>query len=166
LGYAAPAKSTWTRREFPDAYLVDLLDESHYQTLTANPAEFSLELQALARQRTVVIDEVQRVPALLNLVHRSIEAERRRFVLLGSSARRLKTSTTNLLAGRATTRTMYPLLPKELGDDFDLERILRFGSVPLIWQADDPEPPHGSLHARTTVHRPRAWHERNISTPR
>jgi uncharacterized protein len=137
FGLRGAGKSTWTRREFPEAYLVDLLDESRYQTLTANPGEFSLELQALPRQRTVVIDEVQRIPALLNLVHRSIEAERRRFVLLGSSARRLKTPTTNLLAGRATTRTMYPLLPKELADDFDLERILRFGSVPLIWQADD-----------------------------
>jgi predicted AAA+ superfamily ATPase len=137
FGLRGAGKSTWTRREFPDAYFVDLLDESRYQTLTANPGEFSLELQALPRQRTVVIDEVQRIPALLNLVHRSIEAERRRFVLLGSSARRLKTPTTNLLAGRATTRTMYPLLPKELADDFDLERILRFGSVPLIWQADD-----------------------------
>jgi uncharacterized protein len=137
FGLRGAGKSTWTRREFPDAYFVDLLDESRYQTLTANPGEFGLELQALPRQQVVVIDEVQRVPALLNIVHRSIEAQRRRFVLLGSSARRLKTSTTNLLAGRATTRTMYPLLPTELGDDFDLERILRFGSIPLVWQADD-----------------------------
>ncbi len=62
----------------------------------------------------------------------------RRFVLLGSSARRLKTATTNLLAGRATVRMMYPLVPAELGGDFDLDRVLRFGSIPLVWQADDP----------------------------
>jgi predicted AAA+ superfamily ATPase len=137
FGLRGVGKSTWTRHEFPDAHIVDLLDESRYQALTANPGEFALELQALPRHRVVVVDEVQRVPALLNLVHRSIEADRRRFVLLGSSARRLKTSTTNLLAGRATMRTMYPLLPKELGVDFEMERILRFGSVPLVWQADD-----------------------------
>jgi len=137
FGVRGVGKSTWTRQAFPDAHVVDLLDESRYQALVANPGEFALELGALPRQRPVVVDEVQRVPALLNLVHRSIEVDRRRFVLLGSSARRLKTSTTNLLAGRATVRTMYPLVPAELGDDFDLERILRFGSVPLVWQADD-----------------------------
>jgi predicted AAA+ superfamily ATPase len=59
-------------------------------------------------------------------------------VLLGSSARRLKTADTNLLAGRATLRTMFPLVPAELGTDFDLARVLRFGSIPVVWQADDP----------------------------
>jgi hypothetical protein len=67
-----------------------------------------------------------------------IEGARRRFVLLGSSARRLKTADTNLLAGRAALRTMYPLVPAELGADFDLARVLRFGSIPVVWQADDP----------------------------
>lgn len=138
FGIRGVGKSTWTRRRFPDAYSIDLLDESRYQTLMANPGLLALELGGLARERTVVLDEVQRVPALLNEVHRSIEKDRRRFILLGSSARRLKTSTTNLLAGRATLRTMYPLLPAELGADFDLERIMRFGSIPLVWQADDP----------------------------
>jgi len=78
------------------------------------------------------------VPSLLNEVHRSLEARRRRFVMLGSSTRRLKTAQTNLLAGRATLRTMFPLVPFELGSDFDLERVLRFGSIPVIWQADEP----------------------------
>ena len=58
-------------------------------------------------------------------------------MLLGSSARRLKTANTNLLAGRATTQTMYPFVPAELGKDFDLERVLRLGSIPLVWQAAD-----------------------------
>lgn len=138
FGLRGVGKSTWTRGAFPGAHLIDLLDETRYQTLLANPGELAAELRALPRQRVVVLDEVQRIPALLNEVHRAIETDRRRFVLLGSSARRLKTSTTNLLAGRATMRTMYPLLPAELGDDFDLTRVLRFGSVPLVWQADDP----------------------------
>jgi uncharacterized protein len=59
-------------------------------------------------------------------------------VLLGSSARRLKTADTNLLAGRAALRAMFPLSPNELGADFDLAGVLRFGSIPGVWQADDP----------------------------
>jgi len=139
FGLRGVGKSTWTREAFPDAHVVDLLDETRYHTLLANPGLLALELRDLPRQRVVVLDEVQRVPSLLNEVHRAIEGERRRFVLLGSSARRLKTANTNLLAGRATVRTMYPLVPAELGRDFDLERVLRFGSIPLVWQAEDPK---------------------------
>jgi len=102
------------RQTFPDAHIIDLLDESRYQSLAANPALLGLELRALPANQVVVLDEVQHVPALLNEVHRAIEGTRRRFVLLGSSARRLKTADTNLLAGRAALRTMYPLVPAEL----------------------------------------------------
>lgn len=138
FGVRGAGKSSWAREQFPDAYVVDLLEEARYQALLANPGLLALELRSLPAQRTVVLDEVQRVPALLNEVHRAIESARRRFVLLGSSARRFKTAATNLLAGRATLRTLYPLVPAELGQDFDLERLLRFGSIPLVWQADDP----------------------------
>lgn len=138
FGVRGAGKSTWAREQFPDAYVVDLLDESRYQALLANPSLLAMELRSLPVQRTVVLDEVQRVPALLNEVHRAIESARRRFVLLGSSARRFKTAAINLLAGRATLRTLYPLVPAELGQDFDLERVLRFGSIPLVWQADLP----------------------------
>src|SRR2546429_2395281 len=106
--------------------------------LTANPGQLADELRQLPAGWVVVLDEVQRVPALLNEVHRAIEGARRRFVLLGSCARRLRTADTNLLAGRAALRMMYPLAPAELGADFDLVRVLRFGSIPVVWQADDP----------------------------
>lgn len=138
FGLRGIGKSTWARAQFPGAHVIDLLNETHYQTLLANPGQLASELRALPSSRPVVLDEVQRVPALLNEVHRAIEATRRRFVLLGSSARRLKTATTNLLAGRATLARMAPLVPQELGRDFDLDRVLRFGSIPLVWQADDP----------------------------
>ena len=137
-GVRGVGKSTWTREVFPDAHVVDLLDESRYQELLADPGLLALELRDVPRDRVVVLDEVQRVPALLNEVHRAIEGSRRRFALLGSSARRLKTASTNLLAGRATVQTMYPLVPAELGKDFELERVLRFGSITLVWQAGDP----------------------------
>jgi predicted AAA+ superfamily ATPase len=83
----------------------------------------------------VVVDEVQRLPSLLNEVHRAIEELRLRFVLLGSSARKLKAAGTNLLAGRAVRREMHPLQPDEMGSDFDLKEVLRYGSVPIIWRA-------------------------------
>lgn len=137
FGVRGAGKSTWARETFPDAHVIDLLDEGRHQSLLANPALLGLELQAIAAQRVVVLDEVQRVPALLNEVHRAIEGTRRRFVLLGSSARRLKTAGTNLLAGRAALRTMYPLMPAELGRDFDLARTLQFGSIPVVSQAED-----------------------------
>jgi predicted AAA+ superfamily ATPase len=137
-GVRGVGKSTWARSTFPDAHIIDLLDERRYQALLGDPALLALELGALPLGQAVVLDEIQRVPALLNEVHRAIEATRRRFVLLGSSARRLKTADTNLLAGRAVLRTMYPLVPAELGVDFDLARVLRFGSIPVVWSAGDP----------------------------
>jgi predicted AAA+ superfamily ATPase len=139
FGLRGVGKSSWVRHAFPSAYVVDLLDEARYHALLANPGLLALELGNLPPQQVVILDEVQRVPALLNEVHRAIEGSRRRFVLVGSSARRLKTAGTNLLAGRATVRSMYPLVPSELGADFRLERVLRYGSIPLVWRADDPE---------------------------
>jgi len=78
---------------------------------------------------------VQRLPSLLNEVHRFIEDAGLRFVLTGSSARKLRRTGVNLLAGRALTRTMYPLLPAELGRDFDLEKVLSHGSLPIVWSS-------------------------------
>jgi len=138
LGIRGAGKSTWARAAFPDAHVVDLLNESRYHALLADPGVFGAELATLPPSQVVVLDEIQRVPALLNEVHRAIESTRRRFVLLGSSARRLKTAGTNLLAGRAVLETLWPLIPQELGRDFDLGRVLRFGSIPVIWQAADP----------------------------
>jgi len=138
FGVRGVGKTTWVRRTFADAHIVDLLDDATYQRLLAAPGELPLELRDVARERWVVLDEVQRVPEMLNEVQRAIEGERRRFALLGSSARKLKTPGTNLLGGRAIVRTMYPLVPAELGRDFDLERVLRYGSVPVVWSADDP----------------------------
>lgn len=83
------------------------------------------------------MDEIQRLPELLNEVHRFIEERKLRFALCGSSARKLKREGTNLLAGRAVRRDLHPFLPSELGKDFDLDVALRFGTLPLIWQAPD-----------------------------
>lgn len=99
---------------------------------------FGAELRTLAPRSWVVVDEVQRIPGLLNEVHRAIEDLGLRFALLGSSARKLKTAGTNLLAGRAVWRTMVPFVPQELGAAFNLESTLRSGSIPLVVASEDP----------------------------
>ncbi len=139
FGVRGVGKSSWARQRLPDAHRIDLLDEGLYQSLLGDPSLFAAELRALAPGGWVVVDEVQRIPGLLNEVHRFIEEGGLRFALLGSSARKLKTAGTNLLAGRALWKTMFPLVPEELGDEFDLGRVLRQGSIPLVWTAAEPE---------------------------
>jgi predicted AAA+ superfamily ATPase len=101
----------------PTARRVDLLDEGLYQSYLRDPALFANGLRTLPRAATVVVDEIQRLPTLLNEVHRFIEDRGLRFVLLESIARKLKQASTSLLAGRAAHLQMFPLLPQELGRD-------------------------------------------------
>ena len=138
FGMRGVGKSTWARRVFPDAVYVDLLDERLYQDLLADPSLFAQSINHLAPGAWVVVDEIQRLPGLLNEVHRFIEARRLRFALLGSSARKLKAAGVNLLAGRALKKTMFPFTAAELGVEFDLHRVLRHGAVPLVWTSEAP----------------------------
>ncbi|MFN7941842.1 MAG: DUF4143 domain-containing protein [Thermoanaerobaculia bacterium] len=133
FGPRGTGKSTWLRERFPRAHRVDLLDEALYQSYLADRGAFAAELRALQPGSTVVVDEVQRIPALLNEVHRSLEEHGLRFVLCGSSARKLRAAGTNLLAGRAVRRALHPFVPEELGRDFDLEVALRYGTLPVVW---------------------------------
>lgn len=137
LGLRGVGKSTWARWQFPDALHIDLLDEARYQDYLADPALFALDLQAAEPGSWVVVDEIQRLPNVLNEVHCHIKARQLNFALLGSSARKLKAAGVNLLAGRALHRTMHPLSPAELGDDFNLDAALDTGTIPLVWIADD-----------------------------
>ncbi|MDI7269438.1 MAG: ATP-binding protein [Myxococcota bacterium] len=139
LGPRGTGKSTWLRSELRPALTVDLLDESRYQSLLADPGQFATELAALPEKSLVVVDEIQRLPNLLNEVHRHIERRGMRFALCGSSARKLKQSGTNLLAGRAVQRRLHPFVPEELGARFDLDSALRHGLLPVAWVAEDPE---------------------------
>ena len=135
LGPRGTGKSTWLRALFPDAHLIDLLSEATYQGLLANPASLADQLRAVHPGKWVIIDEVQRLPALLNEVHRFIEQKRLKFVLCGSSARKLKRSGVNLLAGRALNRSMHPFVPEELGESFDVDNALQFGLLPIVWDS-------------------------------
>jgi len=137
LGMRGVGKSTWIRQALPAARRFDLLDEALFTDLLADPALFGRLASSAEPGDWVVVDEVQRIPGLLNEVHRLISERGVRFALLGSSARKLKTAGTNLLAGRALRKTMHPLTAAELGDDFSLDEALRFGTVPLVWTAPD-----------------------------
>ena len=137
LGVRGVGKSTWARARFSDAPHIDLLNEARYQDYLADPSLFAADLQPAPPGSWVVVDEIQRLPNLLNEVHRHIEDRRLNFALLGSSARKLKASGVNLLAGRALHKTMHPLTPAELGDDFSLDAALDTGTIPLVWVSDD-----------------------------
>ncbi len=139
FGLRGVGKSTWIRSELADARRFDLLDETLYQQLLADPAPFAAELRTLAPESWVIVDELQRLPGLLNEVHRFIEEAGLRFALLGSSARKLRSAGVNLLAGRALWREMFPLTPEELGGPFDLERTLQIGALPLVLASRQPE---------------------------
>lgn len=135
FGMRGVGKSTWAQHVLPAAPRFDLLDEGLYQSYLRDARLFGREVAALPPGSWIIVDEIQRLPGLLNEVHRFIEERRHRFVLLGSSARKLKQAGTNLLAGRAVRRVMLPLLPQELGSDFDLSAVLRHGSLAVIWQS-------------------------------
>ena len=139
MGPRGSGKSTWLRAVIPDAHVIDLLSEATFQRLLAGPGLFADQLRALPSGSRVIVDEVQRLPELLNEVHRFIEEKQLRFVLCGSSARKLKRADVNLLAGRALHRSMHPFVPEELGEHFDLEEALASGLLPLVWDSAEKE---------------------------
>lgn len=134
FGPRGTGKTTWLRGEFPDAHWVNLLVEHDLVRFLRDPGRFSLEIEALSPRRWVVVDEVQRLPALVDEVQDLIARHpgRHRFALSGSSARKLRRAGANLLPGRATNRRFFPLTADELGDDFDAEAVLRFGCLPAV----------------------------------
>jgi predicted AAA+ superfamily ATPase len=140
FGPRGTGKSTLLRSLYPDAAILDLLQEATYQEFLRNPSRLEAWADAHSlRQQPVIIDEVQRLPELLNEVHRLIEARKYRFVLTGSSARKLRRGGSNLLAGRARVKHLHPFTASELGRRFNLRRSLRVGQLPGAYFEDDPE---------------------------
>lgn len=138
FGPRGTGKTTFLRASIPDALEVNLLRPELHRELSARPERLRELVLGAPHKRDVVIDEVQRVPDLLPVVHDLIgEGTGRRFVLTGSSARKLRRSGTDLLAGRALLRTMHPFMAAEW-PRFDLDVSLVQGLVPLVVTADDP----------------------------
>lgn len=139
FGARGTGKTTLLKTEFKDAHFINFLDEAKYQSYLADIDLFRREITARPANQRIIIDEVQRLPEVLNYVHDLIESQGRRFVLTGSSARKLKRKGVNLLAGRALIKHLYPLVPTEMNHDFDLPTALRFGTLPIVVNSEAEE---------------------------
>ncbi|MBI2346291.1 MAG: ATP-binding protein [Deltaproteobacteria bacterium] len=138
FGPRGTGKTSWVRSAFPRAVYVDLLAAETFNDLLAHPGRLE-QLVPQGFSDWIILDEVQKVPELLNEVHRLIETRRYKFVLTGSNARKLRRKGVNLLAGRALTLMMHPLTARELSNDFRLEHSLRFGQLPCAYTEADPK---------------------------
>ncbi len=132
FGPRSVGKSHWLRKHYPDAVWFDLLENRLYLELSRDPQLLESKVGNRSANTWVCIDEVQRVPNILNEVHRLIEKKKWKFALSGSSARKLKRGGANLLAGRAITKHMEGLVAKEMGGQFNLPEALKWGSLPLV----------------------------------
>jgi len=138
FGPRATGKSTLIKQQLPaSSTIIDLLDSRLYLRLLSSPSDLESIIYADNKNGIVVIDEIQRVPELLNEVHRLIEKKKLTFLLTGSSARKLRRGKVNLLAGRAWVARLFPLTWKEI-PDFNLERYLRYGGLPPVYLSKYP----------------------------
>jgi len=139
FGPRATGKSTLIRQQLSEsARVIDLLDSRFYLRLLSSPGDLEAIIYADSQNGIVVIDEVQRVPELLNEVHRLIEKKKLTFLLTGSSARKLRRGKANLLAGRVWEARLFPLTRREI-PDFNLERYLRYGGLPPVYLSPYPD---------------------------
>ncbi len=143
FGPRATGKSSLIRDQLPDIPLINLLRSEIFLELNARPQNLEALIRSHAQHEWVVIDEVQRVPMLLNEVHRLIEEQNIHFLLTGSSARQLRNKSVNLLAGRAREMNLFPLIYAEM-PDFNLARYLQYGGLPAVYLSEDPQE---DLHA-------------------
>ncbi len=133
FGPRATGKSSLIQEQLKSAQVFDLLDSDIYDRFLRRPKSLSEEIE----NKLVVIDEIQKLPRLLDEVHRLIETKKITFLLTGSSARKLKNNEANLLAGRARSLQMHPLTMKEISD-FDLLKYVTVGGLPLVYQSKKP----------------------------
>ena len=139
FGPRGTGKSTWLKQHYTDAEVIDLLSPETFRRYSARP-ERLCEIISASKSKTIIIDEVQKIPDLLDVVHQLMEDKAEfQFILTGSSARKLKRTGVNLLAGRAIVKTMHPFMAAELGAAFSLTESLQTGLVPLINFSPDPQ---------------------------
>ena len=136
FGPRGVGKTTWIQSTFPHALYFDLLKAETFNFFLANPSRLEHAIPP-DHKDWIIIDEIQKVPQLLDEVHRLIENKKLKFILTGSSARKLRRSGVNLLAGRALTFYLHPLTSIELQSDFDLHHALEFGTLPQIFSAEN-----------------------------
>jgi predicted AAA+ superfamily ATPase len=140
LGPRGTGTTAWSLHQYPDALRIDLLDSGTLRQLAAQPERLRDILAANPNRKQIIIDEIQKLPALLEMVHLLIERKTgQQFVLIGSSARKLRRQGVNLLGGRAAEKHLYPYMACELGKTFRLDRALRQGLLPVVWAAKNPD---------------------------
>jgi len=130
-------KTTLLEQLFPQARYYDLLQASEFERLLRQPSLLSEELAAMKEGDLVIIDEIQKVPQLLDEVHSLIHRKKIRFILSGSSPRKLIRSGANLLGGRALKKTLFPLVSAEI-PDFDLIKAVNNGMIPRHYMVNNP----------------------------
>jgi predicted AAA+ superfamily ATPase len=139
LGPRGTGKSTLIKDSFPDAFYVDLLLPDVFRTYLAHPERLRELVMANRDKKVIVIDEVQKVPQILEVVHSLIEDKKGwQFILTGSSARKLKKSGADMLAGRALMRRMHPFIAAELKNRFALEDAVDQGMIPVVLDSGNP----------------------------
>lgn len=137
FGPRGAGKSTWLLQHYPDSLVIDLLNPAILRQYQSYPERLYEAVKA-AKTKIIIIDEIQKAPELLSVVHSLIEQKQGwQFILTGSSARKLKRTGVDLLAGRAVIRHMHPFMASELGKDFSLDKALTYGLVPLIFESED-----------------------------
>lgn len=140
LGPRGTGKTSWTRERFPGALVIDLLDPATHREMLARPERLRELAEGNLERNQVIIDEVQKAPELLEVVHGLIERKMgQQFILTGSSARKLRRAGVNLLGGRALHFSMHPYMASELGKRFDFGKAMKIGMLPLVWGSDEPE---------------------------
>lgn len=142
FGPRGTGKSTWLVQSLSNAKRIDLLRASVFLNYQTRPEAFREEILALPKKSWIIVDEIQKLPSLLDEIHSLIFDTQNSysFAITGSSARKLKRENANLLAGRALNRKFFPLISQELGDDFDLETQLSYGSLPgVLALKNDPD---------------------------
>lgn len=140
FGPRGTGKSTLVKRHFREAIYIDLLDPELFRAYSAHPERLREKLLASPGNTTVVIDEIQKLPQLLSLVHSLIEQKAGwRFVLTGSSSRKLKRGGVDLLAGRALLCSLHPFMAAELGRSFSLQSAVQNGLLPIVLDSSDPK---------------------------
>jgi len=137
MGPRQTGKSWLINKNLSKYRVYDLLDSEVYLTLSRNPKRLEEELKP--NEKIIIIDEIQKIPSLLNEVHRLIEKYDIHFLLTGSSARKLRQGGTNLLGGRARSKHLHPFIFWELKEHFDLLKALNYGLIPSIYFSDEPE---------------------------
>jgi predicted AAA+ superfamily ATPase len=137
FGPRGVGKSTFLKDSFPNALYIDLLDEKKFIELSHHPDRLESMANGLSEKSWIIIDEIQKIPGLLDEVHRLIETYSWQFVLCGSSARKLRRGGTNLLAGRAITCNMESFSFHEFTGIIDLDFAIHWGSLPLVVKNQD-----------------------------